>query len=447
LLTLQMEKGRARVKTKTSAGAGTGHVGVSALLFLLLFSAQAGLIVLSPVLADVARDLDVSTAQAGQIRTVAGLVAAIAALASSRAARRVGLRRQLLAGTALLALGSLTSAAAPSFVVLALAQAPIGAGVGILTTSATLAAAAWVGPPRRTRALSWALIGQPAAWIVGMPLAGLVGAASWRYGWLALPFVAATAAGVVLARGAGRPEQSEPVSAISLRAALGEPGVSRWFAGEVLANTAWAGTLVFAGPLFVESYGASSTLAGVLLAVAAGAYVLGNMAVRRLLADEPGRLLFGLVLALGSSSALFGAYRHSLVVSAVLFSAAGFAAGARTLVSSAFGLAASPQLRAALLGARSASMQIGYVAGSLLTGAALAVGGYAALGVVVGTLFLAGAAVLARAPLAKRRTRAVVASCAERWNFGFSGLWRSSTALRRWRWPGASRALSSYSSC
>ena len=76
-----------------------------------------------------------------------------------------------------------------------------GVAVAALTTAGTLAAAEWVSPALRTRTLSWALIGQPAAWIVGMPLIGLLGERSWRYGWLALPLAAALAAGSA----AGRP--------------------------------------------------------------------------------------------------------------------------------------------------------------------------------------------------------------------------------------------------
>ena len=52
------------------------------------------------------------------------------------------------------------------------------------------------GRPR----LSWALIGQPAAWIVGMPLLGVAGGHSWRYAWLGLPLVGAVLAAAAVAR-------------------------------------------------------------------------------------------------------------------------------------------------------------------------------------------------------------------------------------------------------
>ena len=77
-------------------------------LFLALFAAQAAAIVVSPVLGRVAADLDVSTATAGQLRTVSGLAAA----------------------------GSLASAAAPTFAALAVAQIAIGVGIAALVSAA-----------------------------------------------------------------------------------------------------------------------------------------------------------------------------------------------------------------------------------------------------------------------------------------------------------------------
>lgn len=378
------------------SGSKRAAAATSGILFLCLFAAQAGLIALSPVLADAARDLDVSTALAGQLRTVAGVAAGITALALGRIARRLGLGRQLLSGAALVALGSAASAAAPSFALLALAQVPVGAGVAVLTTAGTLAAATWAPPEHRTRVLSWALVGQPAAWIVGMPLVGFVGGHGWRYAWLVLPLIASLVAGAALVRrSAEPPSRSRPVA---MRTAITDPRLARWFAAEALANTAWAGTLVYSGALFVESYGASTPVTGLLLAVAAAAYVAGNLAFRRFAGAAAPSLLPTLLLALAATTALFGALRPSLVASTVIFSAAAFAAGGRTLISSASALASPPELRPAAMAARAASMQFGYFVGSLGAGAALAAGGYPAFGLAIGAVFVAAAGVLAPLP-------------------------------------------------
>jgi MFS transporter, DHA1 family, inner membrane transport protein len=382
--------------TTTTPSASDGYKAVSAILFLCLFAAQAGAIALSPVLAEVARDLNVSTAAAGQLRTIAGLVAGVTALALGRLGARAGLGRQLLAGSILLALGSLASAAAPGIGLLAAAQVPVGAGIAILTTAGTLAAAEWVPRERRAATLSSALIGQPAAWIVGMPLLGAAGERSWRDAWLAFPLAAALVAAAAVARRSSAP----PASAVParMRAALRAPDLGRWLTTEVLANTAWAGMLVYSGALFVESYAASTAVAGVALAFGAGAYISGNLVFRRRADREPQRPLVGLTLALAAATALFGAVRPSLSASTALFSAAAFAAGGRTFLSSAFGLTAPPELRPGTMAMRAASMQFGYFAGSLTAGAALALGGYPALGGALGTLFLSAALLLVRPP-------------------------------------------------
>jgi predicted MFS family arabinose efflux permease len=384
----------------TSSDTSGGYRAVSVVLFLCLFAGQAALIAMSPVLADVASDLDVSTAAAGQLRTITGLAAGITALVLGALAGRVGLGRQLLAASALLAIASIASAAAPTYLLLAVAQLPVGVAVAVLTTAGTLAAAEWVTPDLRTRTLSWALIGQPAAWIVGMPLVGVLGERSWRYGWLALPLAAAVAAATLVASRAGQPPaQTRPAR---IRAALANRALARWLASELLANAAWAGTLVYAGALFAESYGASTKLTGCLLALAACAYVAGNLICRRLVRSDPRRVLVVLEVLLALTDGAFGATRTGIAVSTALFAGAAFVAGGRTLVASTYALATAPEIRPAVTGLRAATMQFGYFVGSIAGGAALTVGGYSALGAAMGALFLGAAATLVRRPPSRR---------------------------------------------
>ena len=290
-----------------TAESNAGYRLVTAGLFGCLFAGQAALITMSPVLADAARELDVSTAAAGQLRSVAGLAAGVTAVTLSVGAGRVGLARQLVAAAALLALGSLASAFAPSFAILAIAQLPIGIAVATLTTVGTLAAAEWVPPAHRPRVLSRVLIGQPAAWIVGMPLVGLVGDWGWRYSWLALPLVASIVAMVLVA-----PRARSAVPAVRRAPALhalDDRSIARWLASELFANSAWAGTLVYAGALFVDSHGTSVRLTGLLLALGACAFVAGNLILSRLAPHEPRRVLVVLAVGLALSDGLFGVVR------------------------------------------------------------------------------------------------------------------------------------------
>ena len=113
--------------TKTTRGdAGGGYRAVSIALFLCLFAAQAALITMSPVLADAASDLHVSTAAAGQLRTITGLAAGITALTLGAVA---GPQFAAVSGTALAGYGVPTLAAPFFFSALLLATA----GLGLLT--------------------------------------------------------------------------------------------------------------------------------------------------------------------------------------------------------------------------------------------------------------------------------------------------------------------------
>jgi predicted MFS family arabinose efflux permease len=372
----------------TLPGWGRAQAAVGVALFLCLFAAQAGLIVLTPALSEVADDLDVSTAAAGQLRTVSGLTAGLTAILLGTVGRSLSLRRVLIGGAGGLALASVVSAAAPSFAVLALGQALLGVSVAALLVGGTVAAAEWVPHQHRTRVLSWALVGPPAAWIVGMPLIGAIGEIDWRWTWLALPLAAAFVAGVAVAL---RSELGPTARSESMTRALREPSTARWVLGEMLASSAWIGTLVFSGALFAESYGAGTLLTGIVLAAGAAAYVAGNVYFRRVVACRPHTLLVRLSLVLALGVALFGTVRPALPVSLGLFAATAFVAGGRTLIGSAVGLEAAPERRVAVMGARAAGQQLGYFFGAAAAGGALAAGGYPGFGLALGFLFLASA--------------------------------------------------------
>jgi len=365
------------------------RAGVGLTLFLSLAASQAAVLVLSPILAALADDLEVSTAAAGQLRTISGLSAGVLSLVAGLFATRVGLRELIGAGLGLLALGSAASAAAPDFAVLAGAQLVIGAGVGLTYTAAVAAVAEWVDPGRRSRVLAFALLGPPVAWVVGMPICGFVGEVSWRLAWIAVPLAVALGALVVLH---GWPRTPPASRRADLRSVLRFPGVARWSIGELLAFSGWAGSLVFVGALFVESYGLSIGETGVVLGAGALCYIPGNLFFRRFV-DEHGRaLLIGLPIGAALLVALLGAIRPAAWFSLAVFALLAFLAGGRTLAGGTRGLDLAPEVRLGVTGVRTAAIQFGYFVGAAVGGVALGAGGYAALGFSFAVLF-AGASV------------------------------------------------------
>lgn len=360
-------------------------VDPAATLFVCLFAVQAAVIALSPVLPAVAADFGVSTAAAGQLRTLAGLVAGLTAISIGRLTALLGLRELMLAGLATLAAGSLASAAAPSFAVLAAAQVLVGVGMAVVLSGGLAAAAEWADPGRRAHALSWALLGQPFAWIAGMPAIGLLGTVSWRWGWVAVPLLASLVALVAVARRQAEPHREPADGTWQLLA--DSPRVAAWAVGELCAWAAWGGTLVYSGALFVETYDLSTATAGLLLGLAAVAYFPGNLVARRHV-DRSARLLVATLPPLAAALvALLGAVRPSAAFSVAVFALLTTVSAGRTIAGSALGLEVCAHRRVFAMRIRTAATQFGYLLGAAIGGVALSAGGYPAVGGAFAALF------------------------------------------------------------
>ena len=357
------------------------------MLFLALFASQSGVMVMSPILSEVASDFGVSIAEAGQLRILAAPLAAGIALGTGRALARFSPRALLGVGSVLLAFGSLASAAAPTFELLGLAQVPMWGGIAMLLAAGVAATASWSVPAERTKLVSRALAGPPSAWIVGMPTIGLVASINWRIAFLALPLPAAVLAGLAAAR---RPGDTPIVgSGNSLAGLLGLGAARRWALGELFANCAWAGTLVYSGALFTETYGTSSAATGVVLAVVATAYLAGNRWAGRMSPARARRtMLQGSVVA-AIAVALTWSWTRSLGLTLVLFAVTSVATAARTVAGTVYGFTLAGDLGREVGAIRAATTQIGYLIGSLVGGIAIAIGGLGMLSVVYAALFLA----------------------------------------------------------
>ncbi len=342
---------------------------------------------MSPILSKVASDFGVSIAQAGQLRIVAAPLAAGVALATGRALSRFSPRALIGVGSALLAFGSLASAAAPTFELLAVAQVPMWGGIAMLIAAGVAATASWSAPDERTKIVSRALAGPPSAWIVGMPIIGLVASINWRLAFVALPLPAAILAGLAAAR---RPADT-PIAGSrgSLTGLLGLGPARRWALGELCANCAWAGTLVYSGALFTETYGLSSAATGIALAVVASAYLAGNRWAGRTSSARARRtMLQGSVIA-AVGVALTWSFTRSLVVTLLLFAITSVVTAARTVAGTVYGFTVAGDLGREVGAVRAATTQMGYLIGSLVGGIAIAIGGFGLLSVVYAALFLA----------------------------------------------------------
>ena len=374
----------------------------SPVLFLCLFTSQAAMLVLSPILPEVAREFGVSTATAGQLRAISGATGGLTAVLLAITPRRPGARDLLSAGAALVALGSAASAAAPAFAVLAGAQAVLGVGIGLLVAVGIAAAGVWPEPLRRPHVLAWAIAGMPAAWIAGMPAVGAVASLHWRAAWIAVPtFVALVALALVRLRPPDAPSRPTRGSAAWRR-----PAVARFAAGELLANAAWASVLTYGGALLLTSYDLSPAVVALGLGATAAAMLPGTFTARRHAARATSALLTSLTAFQGIAVLVLGAVRPAALMTLALLSVMAFVNGWRSMAASALGMDTAPEDKIAVMAVRAAANQFGYLLGASTGGLALAVSGFTGLGVALAGLFAAAVLVHGfdlvprRAPLA-----------------------------------------------
>ena len=361
----------------------------SPVLFLCLFSSQAALLVLSPILPEVAREFGVSTATAGQLRAVSGLTGGLTAVLLAVAPWRPGLRGILSAGAALVVVGSVLSAAAPSFTVLAAAQGVMGAGIGALVAAGVAAAGEWAAPAQRPRVLAWTIAGMPAAWIVGMPVVGAVVQVGWRATWLAVPAVAALAALALIRLRPPDPGSRRSGEAV---AAWRSRPVARFAAGELLANAAWAGVLTYSGALLLATYSLSPSVAALGLGLVAVAMVPGTFAARRLAARATPLLLGALSAFQGGVVIMLGSARPAAAATIALLALMAFVNGMRSMVASSLGMDTAPEDKLTVMAMRASANQFGYLLGAAAGGLALALGGFPALGGALAAMFFASIA-------------------------------------------------------
>ena len=191
--------------------------------------------------------------------------------------------------------------------------------------------------------------------------------------------------------GADSPEITKNELASNIAASTSNRSCSGSSAGS-MEPSAWASRIAVSrwpshSPVNARarSYGASPGATGLFLAVAAGAYVAGNLSGRRLARYEASSVLVVLALLLAVTNGMFGLIRTDPLLSTAFLSAAGFLSGGRTLVASTFALSAPPALRPTVMRLRASTMQFGSFLGSIAGGLALAVGGYRAFGATMGS--------------------------------------------------------------
>lgn len=236
-------------------------------LVLLLGVAVIGSnsLVLSPILTDVAADLQTTSVTVACSIAAYGGATALSALFLGFTIDRLGARTVLLVGGLCLTFTMIGSALATSWVMLALAQAIAGLAAGVMLPAIYAVATTTGSVEEGARMLGRVLTGWSVSLIAGVPLSALI---AERFGWQTsfLCLSALVAASLVgfwaMPRqdSDARPQQAKnPFKVLALR------GIIPLLLAQFLFMTAFYGTYAFFGDHLRTSLGLSAGMAGLVV--------------------------------------------------------------------------------------------------------------------------------------------------------------------------------------
>lgn len=246
------------------------------LLALGAFAVGTSGYIVSGVLPDVSRELNVSAATAGQLVTAFAIAYAIASPLLAGATGAWERRKLLVVALLISALGNGLAAVAPNYGFLLVSRVISALGAAVFTPAATVVATVLNPPERRGRAVAAVFGGLTFALILGVPAGNLIGSHIGYHGVFALvALVSVIAAATVLV---GVPRVSAP-PAVTLRerfAAAADRRVQMVLAMTVLACLSAFSVFTYISPLLSKTADVhGSTISLLLLAYGVGGAV-GN---------------------------------------------------------------------------------------------------------------------------------------------------------------------------
>src|SRR3954451_22468191 len=154
-------------------------------LVLATTATQSSIVVLTPIVVAVSRDLGPSVSAVGQARTVLAAVACLAAFRAGPLVDRHGVKPLIVGGSLFALLGALVNAVGPSLALFYAGHAVTGVGVAALLSAGFAGVSAYFPERDAAWALGYVLGSQSLASIAGNPLVGLLTDwGSWRLAYL-----------------------------------------------------------------------------------------------------------------------------------------------------------------------------------------------------------------------------------------------------------------------
>lgn len=372
--------------------------GLLALLCAFSFTLSMNNGLLNPVLPEVARDLGVTVAVAGQLATASLLVGAVSGLVAGILSDLYGRRRFLAAGFGAIGLGALALAFAPDYVVALLSR--LLAGCGFVMAVNLAVAGDWYRGATRDRAAARMLAAEALAWVAGVPLLAVIADfLDWRAGTLCFAVLALTMS-VLAWFAVPRTAQPRPDGGLGKALAAiwqehrGRTDLLLALLANATRNMYWIGFTTYASAFYVFAFHLETWQIGPVLTVCSIAFIAGAEAGGRSITRLGTRFLAtASALTAGVLVAVLPAVSPFAMSLAV---ATGFCAAAGVLNSAlvALVLRLAPASRGTTLAANGALTNLGAALGVSIGGLGIALFGYGGLGLSMAALAFLAAALL-----------------------------------------------------
>ena len=355
-----------------------------AVLSLTVFATISAILIIPPLLVEIATDLEVSVAVAGQLATATFMAWAVMGVSGGPLSDSFGRRPVALVGLAVLSISVLASAFAPNLEMLLALRVLTGLGGGAIPPNIVGAVSDVISPARRARAVGALLAIQGLASAISIPLvAVLADVGGWRFAFIVYGLVLVAG---LLANWLWLPkDQRERVRNWAFFSRYSSLVSMRFFRVAVAVNLtqriAFWGTISFFAAFLIHTYDLSIGFVALPLAIAAigqtvGSYSASFVANRRF----RGAFIAGSTAAGGFCGFLLFTANLGLWVSV------GLAAVGTGLLSMTFPIlvAASTEYsgesKATGVGLMGFSNQAGGALGAGIAGALLASTGYVGIG-------------------------------------------------------------------
>jgi predicted MFS family arabinose efflux permease len=355
-------------------------------LWLMMFSASSQLIIMVPILPEIADTLGVNAFWRGMLLTAYALSLGVSALITGPASDRIGRRRVLLYGTGLMAVTLALHTVAADYELLLLMRLLAGVGGGMLSGGSVAYVGDYFPYEKRGWANGWVMSGTAFGQVAGVPI-GKVLAAGFGYRWPFLMFALTMGAATLLIwRFVPEPDADLDEQQLTPRRFLDK--YRGLLNGEYIGAAVGSYFLMFCGfglftsflPTWLEStVGVSGYSIALLFAIGGSANVLASPLAGRV-SDRLGRkpLVVGSSIALGLCSAVAPVLIVNFASAATLFFIAMITVGIRISPLQSLLTALVPdQNRGLLMGLSMSVGQAGFGIGSFVASSTFGTYGYA----------------------------------------------------------------------